>query len=247
MSVALFSKLYHLRDHSEFEVQISYHSGFFWYKTWSNTKSVYFADEYFKTHCHPKCLTSCVSSCMPGCCREHDKVSVKTGLAKHCHASCLTNCLPSCGSGCCSADEERKRGHHFLHYQRIKDYHKAKDEAASKQHDQPKKDTKKLEDKVNPKCHPQCKETCISSCGKGCCTDEGERLRDENERKMKDQQEKYRKEKQKKLLEMYKPQPRLCPAPCPQVNELKIFFRGIKIEIKRFQKFLIVSWYKGNK
>ncbi|XP_058954839.2 uncharacterized protein [Pocillopora verrucosa] len=179
-------------------------------KSWHN-------DEYFKTHCHPKCLTSCVSSCMPGCCREHDKVSVKTGLAKHCHASCLTNCLPSCGSGCCSADEERKRGHHFLHYQRIKDYHKTKDEAASKQHDQPKKDTKKLEDKVNPKCHPQCKETCISSCGKGCCTDEGERLRDENERKMKDQQEKYRKEKQKKILEMYKPQPRLCPAPCPQV------------------------------
>lgn len=179
-------------------------------KSWHN-------DEYFKTHCHPKCLTSCVSSCMPGCCREHDKVSVKTGLAKHCHASCLTNCLPSCGSGCCSADEERKRGHHFLHYQRIKDYHKTKDEAASKQHDQPKKDTKKLEDKVNPKCHPQCKETCISSCGKGCCTDEGERLRDENERKMKDQQEKYRKDKQKKLLEMYKPQPRLCPAPCPQV------------------------------
>lgn len=145
-------------------------------------------------------------------------MSVKTGLAKHCHGSCLTNCVPSCGSGCCSDEEERKRGHHFLHYQKIKDYHKAKDEAAAKPHDKPKKNEKKQKDKGNPNCHPQCKETCISSCGKGCCTVEGERARDENERKEKDQREREMKVKQKKLLEMYKPQPRLCPDPCPQVN-----------------------------
>ena len=149
-----------------------------------------------------------------------------TKLAKHCHPSCLTSCVPSCGSGCCSAEDEQKRGHHFLHYQKIADYHKAKDAAKSKnkgppvkQHDEPKKITKKQQDKVP--CHPQCKETCISSCGKGCCTEEGERLRDEQERKEKDAREKERKEKAKALQEMYKPQPRLCPAPCPQVKDYK--------------------------
>lgn len=193
------------------------------------TTRVTFADEYFKTHCHPGCLTSCVSSCMPGCCPEHDKVSIVTKLAKHCHPSCLTSCVPACGSGCCSAEDERKRGHHFLHYQKIEDYYKAKDAAKSKnksplakQHDEPKKNTKKQQDKLNPKCHPQCKETCISSCGKGCCSDEGEKLRDEQERKEKDAREKQRKEKAKALQEMYKPQPRLCPAPCPQVKDCKL-------------------------
>lgn len=191
------------------------------------TARVALAGEYFKTHCHPKCLTSCVSSCMPGCCPEHDKVSIATKLAKHCHPSCLTDCLPACGSGCCSAEDERKRGHHFLHYQKISDYHKAKDAAKSKnkspvamQHDKPKKSNKKQQDKVL--CHPQCKETCITSCGKGCCTEEGERLRDEQEMKEKDAREKAKKEKAKALQEMYKPQPRLCPAPCPQVKDYKL-------------------------
>lgn len=108
-----------------------------------------------------------------------------------------------------------------MHYQRIEDYHKAKDEAEkkktplAKQHDEPKKT--KQQDKPNPKCHPQCKQTCISSCGKGCCSEEGERLRDEKERKQKDERERQRLEKEKYLKEMYKPQPRLCPAPCPKV------------------------------
>lgn len=190
-------------------------------KSWHN-------DDYFKTHCHPNCLHSCVSSCLPGCCPEHDKVSVKTGLAKHCHSSCLTNCVPACGSGCCSAEEERKRGHHFLHYQKIQDYHQAKDEAEAKekaiakQHEEPKKQ------QDNSKCHPQCKQTCVASCGKGCCSEEGERMRDEQERKEKDEREKERKEKErakalektqrdKDLKEIYKTQSRLCPSPCPQV------------------------------
>ena len=187
------------------------------------------ADEYFKSHCHPMCGHLCVSSCLPGCCPQHDKVSVKTGLAKHCHSSCLTDCVPACGSGCCSADEERKRGHHFLHYQRIKDYYKARDKAEekkkalAKQHDEPKKAKKG--------CHPQCLQTCVMSCGKGCCTEEGERMRDEQERKQKDEMEKKRKEKEraealekdqrdKALKEIYKPQARLCPAPCPEVSPL---------------------------
>jgi len=191
-------------------------------KSWRN-------DEYFKSHCHPMCLHSCVSSCMPGCCPEHDKVSLKTGLAKHCHASCLTSCVPACGSGCCSAEEELKRGHHFLHYQKIKDYHKAKDEAEekkkamAKQQDEPKKAKQDFS-----KCHPQCKQTCLASCGKGCCSEEGERMRDEQERKEKDAREKERKEKEqakvlekaqrdKDLKELYKHQERQCPAPCPKV------------------------------
>lgn len=114
-----------------------------------------------------------------------------------------------------------------MHYQRIKDYHKAKDEAKNKlaeQHDELKKKyNKKQQDKLNSKCHPQCKETCITSCGKGCCTEEGEKLRDENEQKMKDEKERKRKEKAKALLDMYKPQARLCPAPCPQVCITNIF------------------------
>ena len=65
---------------------------------------------------------SCISSCGEGCCKEHDKVAVHTALAKHCHPGCRLECVPSCGSGCCSADDEKKRGHHFLHYQRIHDY-----------------------------------------------------------------------------------------------------------------------------
>ena len=88
-----------------------------------------------------------------------------------------------------------------------------------KQHDEPKKNTKKQQDKVP--CHPQCKETCISSCGKGCCSEEGERLRDKQERKEKDAKEREQKEKAKALQEMYKPQPRLCPAPCPQVQDYR--------------------------
>lgn len=204
------------------------------------TSRVSFADEYFKAHCHPQCLDSCVSSCMPGCCHEHDKVSVVTNLPKHCHPSCLTDCLPACGSGCCSAEDERKRGHHFLHYQRIKDYHKAKGEAAkkAKQHDEPKKPNKKQQDKLNPKCHPQCKETCISSCGKGCCSEEGEKLRDEKEKKEKDEREKQRQEKEKALKEMYKPQPRRCPTPCPEVmivyanTPVNLFPQGFNSRVK---------------
>jgi len=177
-------------------------------KSWRN-------DEYFKTHCHPMCLESCVSSCLPGCCREHDKVSVKTGLAKHCHPHCLVDCQPSCGSGCCSAEEERKRGHQFLHYQKIKDFHKAKDVTLARQHD-------------GSKCHPQCKQTCIASCGPGCCTEEGERMRDAQQKKEKDEREKERKknerakalaqaQRDKGLKEIYKTQQRFCPAPCPKV------------------------------
>lgn len=164
------------------------------------------------------CLESCVSSCLPGCCREHDKVSVKTGLAKHCHPHCLVDCQPSCGSGCCSAEEERKRGHQFLHYQKIKDFHKAKDVTLARQHD-------------GSKCHPQCKQTCIASCGPGCCTEEGERMRDAQQKKEKDEREKEKKknerakalaqaQRDKGLKEIYKTQQRFCPAPCPKVREL---------------------------
>ncbi|XP_068756670.1 uncharacterized protein [Montipora capricornis] len=184
-------------------------------KSWHN-------DEYFKANCHPMCLESCVSSCMPGCCREHDKVSVKTGLGKHCHPHCLVDCAPSCGSGCCSAEEERNRGHKFLHYQRMADYQKTKEKALAKQHDEP-----KLQHDYS-KCHPQCKQTCIASCGPGCCTKEGERMRDEQQRKEKDERERERKEKEqtkaaaqaqreKDLKEIYKTQQRFCPAPCPKV------------------------------
>ena len=234
------------------------------------------ADEYFKAHCHPQCLHSCVASCQPGCCPEHDKVSVTTGLAKHCHSSCLTNCVPACGSGCCSADEEMKRGHHFLHYQKIRDYQKAKDQAeektktAAKQHDEP----KKQED--NSKCHPQCKQTCLASCGKGCCSEEGERMRDEQERKEKDAREKERKEnelarahaqaeKDKAIKALYKHQPRLCPAPCPQVRysvltfytlwvirikfllvESKLYFNKVVNRIKNMIKKAEFASYFGN-
>ena len=112
-----------------------------------------------------------------------------------------------------------------MHYQRIKDYHKAKDEA-----EEEKKAMAKQHDELDKsKCHPQCKQTCIASCGKGCCSEEGERMRDEQERKEKDAREKERKEKEKAkaiekaqrvkdLKEIYKPQERLCPAPCPKVR-----------------------------
>ena len=185
--------------------------------------SFFNTDEYFKANCHPMCLESCVSSCMPGCCREHDKVSVKTGLGKHCHPHCLVDCAPSCGSGCCSAEEERNRGHKFLHYQRMADYQKTKEKALAKQHDEP-----RLQHDYS-KCHPQCKQTCIASCGPGCCTKEGERMRDEQQRKEKDERERERKEKEqtkaaaqaqreKDLKEIYKTQQRFCPAPCPKVR-----------------------------
>lgn len=100
--------------------------------------------KWFKDNCHPSCLIACVASCAPGCCKEHDKVDKKTGLAKHCHPMCIQNCVPSCGSGCCSPEEERKRGHKFLHYQKVQAFKKLNDEPP------PKVEIKKVSDENRP-------------------------------------------------------------------------------------------------
>lgn len=157
----------------------------------------YHNKEYSKKHCHPLCLVSCISSCGEGCCKEHDKVPVHTALAGHCHPECKQTCVPSCGSGCCSDDEEKKRGHHFLHYQRIHDY---KTKAKDKPHvtvQKKKPQTKpKAQDKTHHHAkavHPNVKVKPLKNLGKhwseGLYNDRGQMI----------------------------PQKRLCFAPCPEV------------------------------
>lgn len=166
-----------------------------------------FPEKFFKKHCHPLCLVSCLSSCGEGCCKEHDTVSVKTALAKHCHPGCQEECVPACGSGCCSEANEKKRGHHFLHYKRIHDYkHHVKNVPHVTVYKDQHKSKPKPEAKVKSKDKPA------------------------NQKKAK-----YKKLKTKPLPDLGKhwsvglydssgrliPQERKCYAPCPQVSSFR--------------------------